>query len=270
MKRLRLHVLASGSKGNASVVEDIQTKDLIVVDCGLSWKAFHKGFVNSGLDERNIRGILLTHEHTDHVKGLGVVLRQLTAKGVHCHVLMDVRTWNSSNVVREAIRSVDAQASSFRQGNMFEMYGILIFPFATSHDAASSCGFTFTVYNGGDEDKIGYITDTGFVSADTVRELQRCRILALESNHDEQLLATSVYPETVKRRIASDKGHLSNNQAAALLQQVKWPGLEQVIAMHVSQNANTYARAAQGLARALCDTQAYASTSYQTMSTTVE
>lgn len=226
--------------------------------------------MSSGLDERNIKGILLTHEHTDHVKGLGVVLRQLSARGIPCHVLMDVRTWNASEVVREAIRSVNAQASSFTQGYMFEVYGILVFPFATSHDAESSCGFTFTVYDGKDEDKLGYVTDTGFASLEIVRELQHCRILALESNHDEHMLATSIYPEVVKRRIASDGGHLSNRQASILLQQVKWDGLEQVVAMHVSQNANTYARAAQSLSDALRGTKAYASTSYQTMSTTIE
>lgn len=270
MKRLRLHVLASGSKANSSVIEDTQTKSLIVVDCGLSWKAFHKNFERCGLDEHNIKGILLTHEHTDHVKGLGVLLRQLQSRGVTPHVLMDIRTWNTSETVREAIRSVNVPASSFRQWCMFELYSVSVFPMATSHDSDSSCGFTFVVYNGCDIDKLGFLTDTGCVSTEIEKELCGCRILALESNHDEQMLETSDYPEWVKRRIASDKGHLSNAQAARLLERIKWDGLEQVVAMHVSQNANTYATAAKNLAGALGGTRAYASTSYQNMCVTIE
>ena len=156
-----------------------------------------------------------------------------------------------------------------------EAAGMHIVPFATSHDAAASFGFR--IEDAADGDAIGYLTDSGIVTAQAHAALRDVRILALESNHDPKMLAAGPYPYVIKQRIASNSGHLSNDQAAAelgtLVAESRAAGQrlpKTVVAMHVSQNNNDYSLARRTLEAALGEADCYAETlcGYQARLTT--
>lgn len=233
---MRLHVFASGSKGNAAIVENMATGEGILIDCGICKRDFLSRCNEAGFDPHLLKGVLVTHEHTDHTKGLGVVYRALAKLDVH-------PTIHVSDVVRDASRDIGelleqdlCDIASFAAGDELDLAGFAIHAFATSHDAAQSFGFRIEC--GGDA--IGYMTDTGVVTPQAHEALGGCRLLAIEANHDRTMLAEGPYPYPLKRRIASERGHLSNEQAAEELASLFHDGLAAVIAMHVSENNNDY------------------------------
>lgn len=233
--QLQLNVLASGSRGNAAVVADARTGAGVLVDCGVCKRDFFDRCDEAGFDPANLAAILITHDHTDHTKGLGVVLRGLAKLGIRPPVYVD-------DAVRAASKEIRALEDAFElrlfaPGDALSLGGMQVHAFRTSHDAASSCGFRF---EGSFGDALGFMTDTGIVTGESHEALSGVRILALESNHDVQMLKDGPYPYPVKRRVGSDFGHLSNMQAAAELETLLCDELEQVVAMHVSQNNNDY------------------------------
>ena len=231
---LRLHIIASGSKGNCALVEDSRTGECLVIDCGVCARDFFAGCAAAGVDPALIRGILITHEHIDHTKGLGVVLRGLERRGVRVPVFANGATRTASPQI-----GLLTEAFEFRDmacGRLLTLAGMDVLPLRTSHDAAFSCGFRIEA--GGDA--LGYLTDTGIVTPEAHEGLWRVRLLALESNHDPRMLREGPYPFWLKERVGSTVGHLSNAQAAEELDRLRWPGLEQVVAMHISENNNTY------------------------------
>lgn len=232
--RLALHVLASGSRGNAAIIEDTATGKGVMVDCGICKRDFFMRCDEAGFDPVNLEAILITHDHTDHTKGVGVVLRGLAKLGVGPMLLVD-------DAVRVASKEIAALEGAcdlrpFVMGSALSLAGMQVHPFCTSHDAASSCGFRLECAG----DAVGFMTDTGIVTGAADEALRGMRILALESNHDVQMLKDGPYPYPVKRRVGSDFGHLSNDQAADELEALLCGELEQVVAMHISQNNNTY------------------------------
>ncbi len=231
---LRLHVLASGSKGNCAVVQDARTGACVVVDCGISKRAFMERLDACGVDPACIQAILITHEHADHTKGLGVVTRGLAKLGVHPPLYASAAVHAASTELRALEDAVDLR--HFARGDDLSCAGMSIHAFATSHDAAESFGFRFDCAG----DSIGFMTDTGIVTGEANEALRRCRVLALEANHDLDMLRNGPYPYYLKERIASERGHLSNAQSAALLEGLLDDRLECVVGMHVSQNNNTY------------------------------
>ena len=231
---LRLHVLASGSKGNCSVVENTATGASVVIDCGISKKAFMAGCDSCGIDTARIAAILVTHEHSDHTKGLGVVTRGLARLGVTPVLYVSAAVHAASRDLRAIEDAVDLR--HFARGDDLALAGMLVHAFPTLHDAAESFGFRFDCAG----DSVGFMTDTGVVTGEAFEALVGSRVLALESNHDPQMLEDGPYPYYLKRRIASDHGHLSNEQSAELLAALLDNHVEQVIGMHISQNNNTY------------------------------
>lgn len=253
---LKLHVLASGSRGNAAVVENGLTGEGVLIDCGIRKRDFFDRATAVGFDVASLRGVLITHDHGDHVKGLGVVLRGLAKAGVRVPVYAHEAVMRASVSLREAVESVNASWHPLAAGESFALGGVTVRPFSTSHDAASSCGFRFDereigATEGRSSDSLGYMTDTGFVTDQAATTLIGVRLLALESNHDERMLQTGPYPFVVKQRIASDRGHLSNTQAADFLAEVAHENLRHVVAMHISQENNTYRMPRETLATAL-------------------
>ena len=242
---LKLHVIASGSKGNASVVEDTSTGACICIDCGISAREFFEGLRSSGIAPENLRAILITHDHTDHTKGLGVVLRGLRKHGIEVPVFANAETRRVSADIRTIAEDFAFEDLELDRPLAFD--GMDVLPFRTSHDAPFSCGFRLET--GGDA--LGYLTDSGILTPEARAALARTRILALESNHDPTMLATGPYPSWLKARVGGERGHLSNVQAAEALDELRWPGLEQVIAMHISENNNTYLLPPKVLAGAL-------------------
>lgn len=247
---LRLSILASGSAGNAAIVEDTATGEGILIDCGLTKKAFLAGCADCGFDPAKLRAILITHEHADHTKGLGVVLRGLAKMGVSGLPLFTgakVRAASREIAAVEdlcEVRPVLVSASGFDAGET----ALCVRAFRTSHDAAESFGFRIT---SGDGDALGFMTDTGVVTGEAHETLSGCRVLAIEANHDMKMLSGSPYPYPVKQRIASDLGHLSNDQSAAELALLAHGGLEQVVAMHISEHSNDYVLPVRRLESAL-------------------
>ncbi len=244
---MRLHVLASGSKGNASIVENVATGEGVLIDCGICKRDFLSRCDEAGFDLRRLKGVLITHEHTDHIKGLGVVYRALAKLDVH-------PTIHASDAVRDASRDIGelleqdlCDVRAFAADDTLSLAGFAVYAFATSHDVAQSFGFR--VECGGDA--IGYVTDTGVVTPQAHEALGGCRLLAIEANHDPKMLAEGPYPYSLKRRIASERGHLSNEQAAEELASLLHDGLESVVAMHVSENNNDYELPAATLREAL-------------------
>jgi phosphoribosyl 1,2-cyclic phosphodiesterase len=232
---LRMHVLASGSKGNATIIEDTRTGRSLLVDCGICKRDFFARAEEVGVALSSIEAILITHEHTDHTKGLGVVLRGLAKQDLHPTIYTSAAIMKASAEITSLRESCDMEV--FWRDDTLSVAGIETLVFSTSHDASESFGFRFAQGSG---DVIGYLTDSGVVTPEAFEALRDCRILALEGNHDKRMLETGPYPYMIKQRVASDRGHLSNAQAADALGRLLSNRLEQVIAMHVSENNNTY------------------------------
>lgn len=260
---LKLHVLASGSKGNAAIVENAETGSGVLIDCGICKRDFLERCDEAGFDPTRLEAVFITHEHGDHTKGLGVVLRGLAKLGCAPVVYMNHACVENSSTLQKTADDfetapLDAACAPSRGENASESSdrtfargerairaaGLRVLPFATSHDAAASFGFRVEAPDG---DALGYITDSGIVTSAAHAALRDVRILALESNHDERMLKNGDYPYIIKKRIASELGHLSNPQAteelAALIAESRAAGLrtpETVVAMHISQNNNDY------------------------------
>lgn len=232
--RLRIHVLASGSKGNASLVENIATGEGVLIDCGICKRDVLSRSAEAGFDLRKLKAVLITHEHSDHTKGLKVLYRELAKQGLHVPLFINQATYANSKLIQEAAQLTEVVGLDAE--DQLSLAGMEVFAFDTSHDAASSFGFRLWA----GEDALGFMTDTGVVTEAAHEALQGCRVLALEANHDPTMLKNGPYPRALQERVSSERGHLSNGQASEELKSLLHPGLEEVIAMHISENNNTY------------------------------
>ena len=232
--QIHLHVLASGSKGNAAVVEG--PGGLVLVDCGISRKALLGRADELGLDLSRVAGVVLTHEHSDHVGGLSVFCNHYDGPMYATAGTAGARRYLAT-MPFEVVGSSDE----------FELAGMRVRTFPTSHDVADPVGLRFEA----DDDALGFCTDTGELGEEALRGLAGTRILALESNHDERMLATGDYPAYLKVRVGGPCGHLSNAQAAAALGRLVGPDTETVVAMHLSQENNRPSLCVRELAAAV-------------------
>ncbi|WP_311141760.1 MBL fold metallo-hydrolase [Lancefieldella rimae] len=241
--QIHLHILASGSSGNAAIVEGPQTS--ILIDCGLSRRELLRRSQELDIDTDRIAAVFITHEHSDHVSGLHVFAKHfdgpIFATSGTAHILSQR---SSTAGVKFSLISTDVQK---RVGE------ISVQAFSTSHDVAEPVGFRFSLL--GEKnleiDSIGYCTDTGILTDDALTELTGARILALESNHDEHMLATGPYPQVLKERVGGPYGHLSNEQAASALAGLIRPNTRTVVGMHLSRENNRPSLAVRTLAAAL-------------------
>lgn len=232
--RLRIHVLASGSKGNASLVENIATGEGVLIDCGICKRDVLSRSAEAGFDLSKLKAVLITHEHSDHTKGLKVLYRELAKQGLQVPLFVNQATYASCKFIQEAAQLTEVVGLD--ADNQLSLAGMEVFAFDTSHDAVSSFGFRLWA----GEDALGFMTDTGVVTGAAHEALQGCRVLALEANHDPAMLKNGPYPRALQERVSSERGHLSNGQASEELKSLLHPGLEEVIAMHISENNNTY------------------------------
>lgn len=233
-ERLRLHVLGSGSKGNCALVEG--PCGLIMIDDGFSRREVLRRMHELGLSEDDVRALILTHEHSDHVSGVSVWCKRFSGE-----------LYASAGTAEARSYLANLPFQTFCPGDELTIAGVRVRTFATSHDVVNPVGFRFQC----GADTIGYATDTGTLSAEALEALADVRVLALESNHDIPMLRCGSYPRVLQDRIASDRGHLSNEQAADALRQVLGPRTEHVLAMHISQENNRPSLAVRALAAAV-------------------
>ncbi|MFD0871778.1 MBL fold metallo-hydrolase [Paenibacillus residui] len=222
---LRFSVLASGSTGNSMVVTNGETK--LLVDAGLSAKK-----VEQLLEERNVSGeeldaILVTHEHSDHIKGLGALARKYDLP-----IYANEKTWEALN--KQIGEIAEANVKVMDTGSMIEFDSIQVESYAISHDAAEPVGYCF--YEG--DKKLSLATDLGYMSSKVKEQVLDSDVLILESNHDVEMLRMGKYPWNIKRRILSDIGHLSNEAAGDALSEILGGKTKRVYLAHLSQNHN--------------------------------
>jgi len=221
---VRFIVLGSGSGGNATIIEAGEVR--LLVDAGLSAKQLVDRMKASGVDPSALRGVLLTHEHGDHVRGLRVLMKSLSVPVF--------ATPATSHVVRDG--GVDtARWKLFESGASFELDGLCVQSFAVPHDAVEPVGFVFRH----EEKALGLLSDSGHVTRLIAERLRGVSSLFVEANYDEALLdADTKRPWSTKQRISSRHGHLSNSQTAALVAELVPAGLRRVVLGHLSRDCN--------------------------------
>ena len=235
---MKVCLLASGSKGNALLVAE--GRSLLLIDAGLSTRELCRRLDSVGVQPGELSGIAVTHEHIDHVRGLGLLSRRFNLP-VYLHHGVAATLADSQRPARivEFDNSQDLVAGDFA-----------LRPFPVTHDATATVGFTVTGRRG----KLGVATDLGVATRLVAEELRDCQALVLESNHDEDLLRDGPYPWPIKQRIRGRHGHLSNRDSAALLEGLCWQGLETVCLAHLSE-INNHPELAVSAARAVLDRQ---------------
>ncbi|MEP4078285.1 MBL fold metallo-hydrolase [Haloferula sp.] len=220
---MRFAVLGSGSGGNSAVIDADGTR--LLVDAGLSARQLVRRMKLVGIEPESLDGILLTHEHGDHVSGLRVLMKSLEVP-VYA-------TPSTSHVVRENLGPISWKL--FESGSRFEIGAVGVESFAVPHDAVEPVGFVFRC-----EDRaIGLVSDAGHVTRRVADCLSGVQALFVEANYDDELLeADTRRPWSTKQRIASRHGHLSNAQSAELVAELMPLGLKRVVLGHLSRDCN--------------------------------
>jgi phosphoribosyl 1,2-cyclic phosphodiesterase len=213
-------MLASGSRGNAAYVANAQ--GALLIDCGLSLKKCLQELRQRAIDPFSLKGIVLTHEHSDHLSGV-----QTMAEFLRIPVLTSVKTWRKSKLQGDLL--------PLKAEENFIFAGFALRPFRISHDAADPLALVLEAENC----RLGYCTDLGQLTPAVYDNLQGCTALALEFNHDHDMLSQGPYPAWLKARVAGARGHLSNDMALNLLEKIWHPGLRLVVAAHLSQINNS-------------------------------
>jgi len=216
-------ILASGSRGNAVYVSGGSTS--ILIDAGLSGIEIERRLNSKGIYPEDLDAIVVSHEHTDHIQGVGVLSRRFNLP-----IYMSAKTEKASVSHLRNVRVI----KNFECGSPFTVKDLSIHPFSISHDAEDPSGFTVN-QNG---TKVGIATDLGIATSMVKEHLKGCSLLILEANHDEDMLRDSTRPWSVKQRIAGRQGHLSNLKAAELLCDIASPRLHSVFLAHLSQDCN--------------------------------
>lgn len=233
---MQIHILASGSTGNAIFLQFGSTK--VLVDAGISARRIERGLAELGIRAADLDGILVTHEHSDHICGLDVLVRRhqipVYARSaawdfISCRPKLPLHCCQSFN-------------------GAFDLGMVRVEPFSISHDAADPVGFSF-LYG---QKRCVVATDLGMVTPEVENSLHNAQVLILESNHDLDMLHRGPYPPYLKQRIRSNKGHLSNHDAGKVLTRLKRREPMHVFLAHLSQQNNHPRLAEQTVTRFLC------------------
>jgi len=219
---VRFASLGSGSRGNATLIQ--AGSGCLLVDCGYSVREFEARCAELAVEPAAIDAILVTHEHGDHLRGVGALARKYrlpvwmtpgTCRAGRCGVLPELHLFST-------------------HGASFRLAGIEVTPFPVPHDAREPAQFLFS--HGGR--RVGLLTDTGTITPHVAARLDGVDALLLECNHDEEMLRTGPYPPSLQARVGGDFGHLSNRQAAELLTRLDSARLQHLVLGHLSEKNN--------------------------------
>jgi len=220
---LNLISLFSSSKGNSTYVFSENTK--LLIDAGVSSKRLTESLTKLDVNPEDISGILITHEHSDHIKGIKVF-----AKKYNIPVFASSKTWN-------ALVSLELPSylkNEFIPNQEFKIGDIDIFPFSIPHDAIDPCGFNFIC----NENKVTVATDIGHITTNLLKSFENSETILLESNHDVSMLRAGNYPYHLKQRIFGNTGHLSNVTSAETVEYLIKKGTKNFILAHLSEENN--------------------------------
>lgn len=235
---MRVVVLGSGSGGNATLVEANGVR--ILVDAGFSGRDLTRRLEEAEIAPESLGALVITHEHGDHTRGMGVLARRF---GLPIHL-----TSATASACRRRLSGRE-DLRTYRPSVAFRIGPLEIQPFLTAHDAVDPVAVTVTDVDHGH--KLGIATDLGRPTAAVLHALSGCHLLVLEANHDEVMLRAGPYPWSVKSRIASSHGHLSNDAAARLARDLFHTELGGVILAHLSDSCNDPSLAATVVGAAL-------------------
>jgi phosphoribosyl 1,2-cyclic phosphodiesterase len=220
---LRFALLGSGSRGNSLLIETAHVR--ILLDCGFSAEETRSRLETLDVDPASLDSILVTHEHSDHMRGVGAIARRYqlsvwmtpgTSHASRCGVLPD---W----------QPIDCHAGPWTIGDL------RVTPYPVPHDAREPCQFIFHSA----KQSLGVLTDLGHITPHILSMLQECDSLVLEFNHDLTMLRNGPYPKALKSRVGGRHGHLNNQQALALLAQLPTARFQYLVASHISEKNNS-------------------------------
>jgi phosphoribosyl 1,2-cyclic phosphodiesterase len=229
--QLRFASLGSGSRGNSTLIE--WGEGALLIDCGFSVKETELRLLRLGKAANELTAILVTHEHSDHIKGVAALARRHKIP-----VYITPGTYHSRDMGElPELNLIHAYAP-------FVLNGLNVIPVAVPHDAREPAQFVFE-YAGL---RLGILTDLGSITPHVEASYQACDALVLEANHDPFMLASGSYPPSLKQRVGGQWGHLSNQQAAGFLQRLNTQQLQHLVVAHISQKNNSLDLARAALA----------------------
>ena len=218
---MKLKTIASGSKGNCSIVLCDETK--FIIDMGISYLTLKRSLEENSLSFDQFTGILITHNHKDHISGLASLIKK-----THIKVFIPIEMYDGIKelVPKDRCEFID---------DKFKINDTEIELIHTSHDAPYSIGFIITQ----NEKSIVYVTDTGYINRKYLKKMENKDLYLIESNHDEVMLMDGPYPRFLKERVISDKGHLSNTTTSKYLSKIIGNKTKYIILAHISEKNNT-------------------------------
>jgi phosphoribosyl 1,2-cyclic phosphodiesterase len=233
---VKLCVLGSGSRGNAVLMQSRDTR--ILIDAGFAPRTIARRLLSIGVDPRSIEAVIVTHEHTDHAKGV--------APGAN---RWGWKIFATAGTQSECASIAESAATTISSGADFQIGDIRLSVIATSHDATEPIGVIATGQSTGV--RAGIIYDLGVMTHSVQTALERVDILVIESNHDGEMLRNGPYPAMLKRRIAGREGHLSNRAAGIAAAECAHGGMSHVVLAHLSEINNTPQAATDAMRAAL-------------------
>jgi len=201
----------------------------MIIDCGLSCRELCRRLEDAGIEPRLLSAVVLTHEHSDHVSGVGVLSRRFDLP-----VYANGATARGARLAHAGGARGVSRVVQFTTGREFTIGAITLEPFSVPHDASDPVGLRLS----DGETCVGYATDLGSLTLEVIMGLSGCDALVLESNHDRTMLLEGPYPWPLKRRVDSASGHLSNEDAASLLESVAHDGMRHLVLAHLSRTNN--------------------------------
>lgn len=254
MGMLELHVLRSGDKGSCAAVRLAGAEEFACVDCGITGTTFADACAQTGLIPFKVQAFLITHCHSNQVKGLKSTLTWLQKRGVAPQVYVEPGVLAASPVLQE-LQGI-ADVCEFHTKQPFWVGDVCVRPFRTFHnneDKGSCYNFRFETRASGDEqtDSLVLLSDVGVLSREAQSELPHARLLAIEANYDSGLLDEAVQANSQVRFAVDVRGNFSNAQAASTVEAYAWPGLEDVVALYLSRQYNAPTRATAAIETAL-------------------